>query len=374
MSLKSPTSRSLSPNMDQMSAEEEEYKNSARQHGFSLTGEVKSPTMLRAMTRLPSLDTLEKLNDLQPSIAEQIKKTLTEIYSHVTQRGDAKALQVFFHHVASTVLFEVKTGGLIKGKDHAKKAASILKMIDKTLQDIEERIPSKHTSLHQQEILKLFKAILVVHKNAFVFALKQTSDTTQEHLLKHQHHDIKKEEMAPLSPSKKEIVKGCFPTSPSKPSAPGTPQRLSSSDHRSLPFLSIRKKLFDCLDLEGSDVSEDESKDSSPFKTKNKGHFLPTVTRTLSSDSFSGSESDEDFGPSNENSPFNSPSHPKKFSKKVSTRDPIEDSFDDLCSGMDALVFGGPKMLHLGALKPVSALPTTDQQKTGKKEKKKKIF
>lgn len=342
-------------NANEMSDEEKEVKkekdphNSARRFGFSLTQEVKSPTMLKSMTRLPSSDTLKRLEELTPIIREQIRKTFLEIYSHVTQRGDPSTLQVFFHHVASTVLFEVGTGNQVKGKDHAKKAASILKMIDSTLKAIEEKIPSKLINEDQKETLKLFKSILTVHKNAFIFALGKTSDTTKEHLLKHQHQDISKEVITPLSPTKKELVKSCYPSPQLK--APLTPQRVTSDDVTAIEHLtlaSLRKKLFECFSDESS---SSESEEISPPKGNRR---LPT--RALSTDSLSGSESEDDF--ENDHS---------GFSKKSGSKDDL----DDLCSGMDDLIFGGPRFQVSSLLKTTGPLPTKAKEQPQKTAKKK---
>jgi hypothetical protein len=190
---------------------------------------IASPTKstLRVMTSLPNAEFINSLWELDNNIGKNIFDCLNLVYSHITQRGAHDQGQPhFFHHVAATTLYESYHDYLIKGKDHGKKAGTILNKINNTLTSIERALSTDDKIIsEQQKILENFQAELMAHRNALIRALKGLPDDTKRHLKAHQNLDIEALEQTDLTPKKKARVKSMH-ASP----LPKTPKKLSLAD------------------------------------------------------------------------------------------------------------------------------------------------
>ncbi|MBI2792490.1 MAG: hypothetical protein HYX61_11075 [Gammaproteobacteria bacterium] len=244
---------------------------------FQLRSYETDPFIFQAITKLPLEETLKELEELPPHISKIISHAIENIYSHVTQRIPDENSDHFFHHPASTVYYETHHRTLIKGKDHTKKASSLVKMVEQTILEIETRLKQQLINPRQVEILTNFRNIFKVHQAAFNKALLQASPTKKAHLKKHQNHDVENAPQIPISPSKMQSISKSYPapTSPSKGQL--TPTKLSDSDKRSIDYLRslnpkplvkpMKKLVFDSPSQEGSDFEDsEESKDSQDSK------------------------------------------------------------------------------------------------------------
>lgn len=239
---------------------------------FQLRSYETDPVVFQAITKLPLEETLRELEELPPYISKIISDAIENIYSHVTQRKPDENSGHFFHHPASTVYYETHHKTLIKGKDHSKKASSLVKMVEQTIIEIENRLNQQTSSPRQVEILTNFRNIFKVHQAAFNKALQQVSPTKKAHLKKYQNHDIESAPVIPISPSKKQSIASSYPSPISSPSKEqSTPKKLSDNDKRSIAYLRslnpkplvkpMKRLVFD-LSQESSDIGESEdSKD-----------------------------------------------------------------------------------------------------------------
>src|ERR1700730_8285097 len=75
---------------------------------FVLSEQVSDNELYKIITRLPTKETLEKLEALPPFLAKMIKECFVEIYSHVTQRVPNEGSDYYFVHVAASVEYEVE--------------------------------------------------------------------------------------------------------------------------------------------------------------------------------------------------------------------------------------------------------------------------
>jgi hypothetical protein len=219
-------------------------------------------TVYKVLTRLPTEETLLSLEKLPPYIAKLIKNCIEQLYSHVTLRKPDEGSVYFFHHVAASVHYERYTQTLIKERNHALKASTIVNMLEKTLKEIEARLKKMDLANPLFEILILYQAILIVHKHAINEALKTSSDHTKAHLLEYEKKDVDRIKVIPLTPTKKQAIEASYPVTPLKDKGTGTPKRLTESDKVSIESLKrVQKKLFeDVVVQELDDSSEDEEK------------------------------------------------------------------------------------------------------------------
>jgi len=200
------------------------------QKTFKLQDHFSSPnkTIFRVVTSLPKEEKVNALWEINPNLSQEITDCLKLLYSHVTERGGhSQGKPYFFHHVASTSLYESMESVLIGNKDHGKKAATIFNKVVNTLDKIDRALSSRENSEIEQT-LQEFQALLKVHHNALLTALKELPEQTQLHLLQHQSLDIEKIQLIPLSPSKKIMVQRMHPEA-----KPSTPKRLSIADIKS---------------------------------------------------------------------------------------------------------------------------------------------
>lgn len=206
---------------------------------FRLEDLVTSPTTYKSLTSLPRKEFFEKLDQtLSPRIAHEIKACFDEIYSPVTQRN--KPVK-FFYTVPPTVFFENQTHQYIKGKDHGKKAASILGHIDKTLEKIRESISSSNTNMAQKELLETCADILKIHANGYIQALKGIKQEVKEHIKKHQHLDVDTLELHVISLERKEKVRECYPSPQIGQQKP--PSEVTVQDYKTMRLVAPLERL-----------------------------------------------------------------------------------------------------------------------------------
>lgn len=226
---------------------------------FSLSQHAPSRTAYTAMTRLPSVATLEQLEELAPFISLKIKECLSNIYFHVVHR-DGDSLAVFFHHLAATVMYENYSTELINNANHAVKAAGIVNMINKTLSEIQSSKNNSNTHANQKEILSSFETMIIMHRNILIEALKGASAEVKAHIKAHQNLDVDASQITPLSPQKHDIIIRQFPATPSPQKGKGTPKKLTDQDRVSIGKLKpVRPLVF-----ESSSEEEDSSSNQSP--------------------------------------------------------------------------------------------------------------
>lgn len=226
---------------------------------FSLSQHAPSRTAYTAMTRMPSVATLEQLEELAPFISLVIKECLSNIYFHVVHR-DGDSLAVFFHHLAATVMYETYSTELINNANHAVKAAGIVNMIDKALNEIQSSKKNSHTNANQKQILLSFETMIIMHRNILIEALKGVAAEVKAHIKAHQNLDVDASQITPLSPQKHDIIIRQFPATPSPQKGKGTPKKLSEQDRVSIGKLKpVRPLVF-----ESSSEEEDSSSSQSP--------------------------------------------------------------------------------------------------------------
>jgi len=233
-----------------------------RINAFKLHEHV-DPTVYKVLTRLPTQETLLSLEKLPPYIAKLIKNCIEQLYSHVTLRNPDEGSVYFFHHVAASVHYERYTQTLIKERNHALKASTIVNMLDKVLKEIEVRLKKMDLANPLREILTLYHSILIVHRHAINAALKTASEQTKAHLLEYEKKDVDLIKVMPLTPTKKQAIEASYPVTPLKDKGTGTPKRLTESDKVSIESLKrVQKKLFVDVVVEekDDDSSQDEEK------------------------------------------------------------------------------------------------------------------
>lgn len=225
---------------------------------FSLAQHAPDRTTYVAMTRLPYVATIDQLEHLTPFTHLVIRECLSNIYFHVVNR-DADNLAVFFHHLGGTVMYEAYSEELINYADHAIKAAGIVNMINKTLNEIQSAQNSPHTNPNQKRILSLFEMMIMMHKNILIEALRRTSQETKARMKAHQNLDVDACVLAPISPQKVVMIGQQYPATPSPQKGKGTPKKLTDQDRESIKKL---KQAARTLVFESSSDEEDEESES----------------------------------------------------------------------------------------------------------------
>jgi hypothetical protein len=268
---------------------------------FQLRDYETDPFIYKVLTKLPTKEALQAIDEkLPPHLAKIIKDTLENIYSHVTQRIPDENSDHFLHHPASSVYFETHYKVLIKGKDHSKKASSIVHEIKKTIEEIQKRLNQKNMNASQTELATDFLNIFCVHLQAFNKALLLISPSKKAHLKQYQNHDVENVNIMPITPTKQQSIKSVYPTTPSPGKTKSTPKKLSASDRETIDYLQTHKfarKLDFDLEIESSDSDRDFDSDSDSYSG--------------SIGSSSSSESDDEFS-------TNSPTHLMSWEDKLS--------------------------------------------------------
>lgn len=140
----------------------------------------------KLLVTMPAEDFLAKVENLEAQYSEDVLNCLRNIYSYVAERNYVEDTDTFFHHVASAVLYEASQGVLIKGRDHAKKAASIVKMIANTLTRHAEYVPNDDNEL---EVVEEVEGLLIHHGILIENAIRLKDPITLAHLAEHcQYH------------------------------------------------------------------------------------------------------------------------------------------------------------------------------------------
>ncbi|MCS5707377.1 hypothetical protein CC99x_000520 [Candidatus Berkiella cookevillensis] len=261
-----------------------------RKTDFALKNYVQDATEYLLLTTLPTVDALNELSRLPPSMQDRIFKTLQQVYSHVTERVPSENTEHYFCHVAATVYYEEHTKIDIKGRQHYKKASSLTKMLETTIEEINKLMKNKLMSPEQVELLQQYHHLFSAHNNACHRALQLIADYKKSHLTIHQNHEVDSYKPVPLSPGKKARVQSIHPeTSPVRPGKL-TPKKLSKADKDSIDRLrsGVRLDFGDTEDLSSSEeeVVPSRTKKVLPIGTKKK--------RKLWNGSDDGS-SDDDF-------------------------------------------------------------------------------
>lgn len=229
-----------------------------RTSDFALKNYVLDDIEYLLLTTLPTVNALNSLMILPPGMQDRIFKTLQQIYSHVTERTPSENTEYYFCHVAATVYYEEHTKIDIKGRQHYKKASSLTKLIENTLEEIAKLMQHRIMSPDQIALLQQYHYLFTAHNNACYRALRLIADHKKEHLMTHQRHNVDGYTPVDLSPSKKARVSSCHPqTSPLKPTK-RTPKKLSPADKDSIQRIGTGVRLS-FADLEdGSSSSEEE--------------------------------------------------------------------------------------------------------------------
>ncbi len=217
---------------------------------FKLSEQVADTDFYKLMTQLPKSEEIRNVNNtLPPYTAKMIVDCIVSIYSYVTERDYVEETETFFMHTCATVFYENRTQVLIKDRDHAKKAANILNMLENNIAELSEKLSSYPYSEQQRVTLTKFIKLLESHAMLFRLALSTASEEKRAHLKQFMGVDV--DEQAPvcvLSPSKKAAIKSTYPASPQKnvASPQKTPKKLSAADRESLnellPHTAKRRK------------------------------------------------------------------------------------------------------------------------------------
>lgn len=254
---------------------------------FALKNYVQDEIEYLLLTTLPTVDALNALSILPPGMQDRIFKTLQQVYSHVTERVPSENTEHYFCHVAATVYYEEHTKIDIKGRQHYKKASSLTKMLETTIDEIQKLIKNKMMNSAQIALLEKYKYLFVAHNNACHRALQLIADAKKAHLITHQKHDVSGYMPVELSPSKKACVESFHPqTSPVGPNK-RTPKKLSVEDKNSIVRLRSGVRLEFGSSEEDLSSSEEEV---APSSTKRSLPVEQRKKRNLWSDS-----SDDDF-------------------------------------------------------------------------------
>lgn len=216
--------------------------------GFRLRNYVTNDTEYMLLTTLPTADALNALQILNEITQERIFNALKQIYSHVTERTPSEGADHFFIHVAATVYYEEHTGISIKGKEHYKKAASLVKMLERVVEDNLAMLNPKYlerglVTPEQAELIERFNKVLEAHLNATNRALQIISFDKKQHLKTYQHQDVDHKPATVMSPQKLAAVESTHPSATFNK----TPKKLSQSDKDSIGAISaaMRKLSFD---------------------------------------------------------------------------------------------------------------------------------
>lgn len=229
-----------------------------RTSDFALKNYVQDEIEYLLLTTLPTVNALNSLMILPPGMQDRIFKTLQQIYSHVTERTPSENTEYYFCHVAATVYYEEHTKIDIKGRQHYKKASSLTKLIENTLEEISKLMRNRIMRPEQIAVLQQYHYLFTEHNNACHRALCLIAEHKKEHLMMHQRHDVDGYTPVDLSPSKKARVTSFHPqTSPVGPKK-RTPKKLSTSDKDSISRIhsGVRLSFSDLED--GSSSSEEE--------------------------------------------------------------------------------------------------------------------
>lgn len=217
---------------------------SPQKQSFSLSAHpyMQSPTHINytMVTRMPSKETLQELDQLPEKLKRDILNCIEHIYSPVTQRKAPENTEHFFVHVGATAIFEIAQNTKIKDKDHVKKAASLLGMIDNVLDTFEKyRFPPE-----KEAILKTFDDILNENRNLLIKALQSASSELKEHLKQYMRLDVDQLQLVTVDDESKKELKKKFPLSPVhvEPIGRITPKSKSDEDKKSIEYLQRLKK------------------------------------------------------------------------------------------------------------------------------------
>ena len=245
-----------------------------RKTDFALKNYVKDATEYLLLTTLPTVDALNDLSRLPPIIQDRIFRTLQQVYSHVTERVPSENTEHYFCHVAATVYYEEHTKIDIKGRQHYKKASSLTKMLETTIEEINKLTKNRLMTPEQTELLQHYQYLFSEHNNACHRALQLIAESKKAHLITHQKHDVSGYLPVELSPGKKARVQSIHPeTSPVRPGKL-TPKKLSKADKDSIDRLrsGVRLDFGDTEDLSSSEeeIVPSRTKKVLPIGTKKK--------------------------------------------------------------------------------------------------------
>ena len=162
----------------------------------------------------------------------------------------------------------------IKGRQHYKKASSLTKMLETTIEEINKLTKNRLMTPEQTELLQHYQYLFSEHNNACHRALQLIAESKKRHLLPHQKHDVSGHLPVELSPGKKARVQSIHPeTSPVRPGKL-TPKKLSKADKDSIDRLrsGVRLDFGDTEDLSSSEeeIVPSRTKKVLPIGTKKK--------------------------------------------------------------------------------------------------------
>lgn len=220
---------------------------------FRLSVQVQDEVLFKLLTKLPTADFFKKIDDeLPPYIRFQIKQCFEYLYSHVVQRTPDEGAEYMFHHVASSVHYEIYTGTRIKDRDHITKAANIFMMLKNTIEAVEAQMGKQMMSAAQIEFLMLINKVFYLHRTALVDALQQAPQDVKESLEKHYHIKVDSLKNVLVSPNSKLQALTCYPKTPdaspvkaggNQPPPRKTPKKLSSNDIAVKDYLNPKPEM-----------------------------------------------------------------------------------------------------------------------------------
>lgn len=207
---------------------------------FQVKHHVASPLKHKVMTSLPKhekISDLKPLKALDPQLFAAIIASLKQAYSYITDRQYTEDTDTFFHHTASTALYEEHCRKKIKNRNHSLKLGGIYCNLKKTLTKIQQALKQKKLSEHQ-EILRDYEAEFIWHINICILVLPLLSNELKTHLSKHHSLKIDELQMLPASPQKRARVIDMHPGTPKKIKPVPfeerlTPKKMSSMDKQS---------------------------------------------------------------------------------------------------------------------------------------------
>lgn len=261
---------------------------------FKLSESVQDIDLYRILIRMPKAEFLSEMREtLGLNLWDTIKKTIEHLYSPVAQRKPDEGADYFFHTVCSTALYEIVLDTKIKNADHVTKAANLLRMLEKSINELTTALSSGSLNGEQKKLIKQISQVFTLHQDLLIRALRLSSSTSKQSIKTHCNMDVDSIHPGMLSPnSKYQTVRNSYHVTPEKPQAnkttcrdKRTPKKLSPNDHDALnallePHPYVRRALdytnqqVDNVDgyLSGDASDCDETKDW-PIENPTGIHF-----------------------------------------------------------------------------------------------------
>lgn len=234
---------------------------------------------------ITTLPLFEKLDLERVPRGADIKKAYDEIYYYVVARNYKENQPTFFHHLAGTVFYETQTQQQIYGKDHGQKAFATLKLVQKTIAEIEKALVGSIFPVHVP-ILREHKATLKFHYNTLLAALRGLSDEKKEHIKRSQKFDIDQQLFLSIPHEEALWAISVHPQTPSPKKnvqEKKTPKSLTSPSRKSVSRLGAKRLFRD--DSEGRHESSTSKRTYTERSTRAR-HILQSHQTTLPAEDF----------------------------------------------------------------------------------------